>query len=459
MFHILKSETSLKPGVRGSGPIGRFALATMIVLAAAPLAAETLDDPMSWSLRSSFELKAESYKVKVAYADVIGGYESFMPTASYNINRILTSQIDYSPSPTSIVNIGNGLNTIQNREPNAYAFAVSLPLFDGFKRYNDLQAARSGFAAAVQTRADREQTVLLNVANAYLAVLRDRAIIALRHRQIAALQSIQLSVSLKSSVHDATIGDEALADSRVEAATAALEQAQADLEADQIEMRRLADVEVSPSAKAPRAEAFVPTSVSAVVDRVRALNPKILASRLLAESARHSARSAYAAFLPQANLVVTHAELGANSPTYFKTKDTTVLAEIKVPLYTPGEFAGVSKTSAAAQQKFYESLDTERSVVASARTAFTRYRSLVAQVTQAGRRVAQLSRAVDSLRKEQAIGMRTTVDVLNTIDERGEAAVALARLQYERDSAAYSLGAVMNGLGPDKPAPVELAGR
>lgn len=434
----------------------RLASGAIIALAVTPLAAETIDDPMSWTLRRSFDLKAEDYKVKVAYADVIGGYEAFLPTASYNIDRILTSQIDYSPSPAGVFNIGNGLNTIQNREPNAYSFAVSLPLFDGFKRYNDLQAAKSGYAAAVQARADRRQSVLLDAATAYLSVLRDRAIVNLRRRQIAALQEIYASVSLKTSLHDATVGDEALAQSRVDAATTALEQAQADLEADQIEAHRLADADVSPTARAPRAGDMVPASVSAVVDRVRAANPKIIATRLLAESARYSASSAYAAFLPQANLVVTHGETGANSPTYFKTKDTTVSAQIKVPLYTPGEFAGVSKSSAAAQQKFYESLDMERAVVASARTAFARYRSLTTQVGQARRRVAQLSRAVESLRKEQAIGMRTTVDVLNTIDERGEATVTLARLEFERDHAAYTLGAAMNRLGPTD-APVDVA--
>ena len=52
----------------------------------------------------------------------------------------MSSKISYSPD-VSVLD-ANGANTTATREPNGYGVQASLPLFDGFKRYNNLRAAQ-----------------------------------------------------------------------------------------------------------------------------------------------------------------------------------------------------------------------------------------------------------------------------------------------------------------------------
>ena len=401
---------------------------------------------MHWALRSSFDVKADDERQAAAEARLLGTFEAFLPTVGYAISRRVDSKLTYSPEFITDPTIPGGGDFLQRRQPNEDGFLLTMPLFDGFKRWNELQAARSSAEAGRGLRDAKAQQILFDTASAYLAVLRDRAIIRLRQAAIADVTKVAKSVAMKREVFDATNAELALADSRVIDATIGLEQARAALVASEAELIRLAGIDANPTGLPQVPHALLPGSLDELQAILLRANPTLLAARLDAESSDYLAKASYAQFLPQVNLTFAHGRRGPVSVTPFRVRETSTMVQAIIPIYQPGEFGNVALAHANARQKQYESLDLERTLVAKATVAFKQRRSFLTQVAQAEQRVRRISRAVEARTIELGIGSMTIVDVLNTVNELAEARIAKINLEFARDQATYSLAAVINRL-------------
>lgn len=416
------------------------------LLLAGPAPAETLDTSMHWALRDSYDRKADDARQAAAEARVLGGYEAFLPTAAYVVTHRLDSNIRYSPDFTSTPEAPIGIDTVPRRQPEVEAFQLSLPLFDGLRRYHDLESARSAAAAGRELQNDKTQQILYDTASAYLAVLRDRTILRLRQVAIADVAKVARSVAVKLEVHDATLADSALAESRVTAAIAAHEQAKANLLASELALARLAGPTANPSGLPRIPSALLPRSLDELRSTLLQTNPRLLAARLNADSAASSAKVAYARFAPQLNFVFAHTRQGAVSNYPYKVRDTSAMLQARIPIYDPGEFADVARGHALADQRSFESLDLERTVLTQASTAFVQRTSLIVQTKLAAKRVRRIEDAVLGRKMELRLGSMTIVDLLNTLAELTEANVAKINIEFERDRITYSLASAMNRL-------------
>ncbi|GJE19363.1 TolC family protein [Methylobacterium marchantiae] len=435
----------------GAGSVGALARIGWTVLGILAVSgtgarAESIDEAMGWALRSSFDRKADDERQAAVEAQVISGWEAFLPTMGYAVNRRLDSKIKYSPDFVSDPTVPGGTDALQRWQPNTSGFQLSLPLFDGFKRYNDLQAARSASAAGRGLQDAKAQQILLDTASAYLAVLRDRAIVQLREAAIADVSKVARSVALRREVHDATNAEAALAESRVIAATISLEQAKSNLVASETELVRLAGPAANPTALPLVPNALLPSSLGELRGILVRANPTLVAARLDAESAAFTAKASYAQFLPQLSLEVTHGRRGPVSLTPYRVQDTSTMLQALIPIYQPGEFGNVAREHAIARQKSYVAQDLENTLIAQATAAFKQRRSTIEQVGQAEQRVRKITRAVQGRQMELRLGSMTVVDILNTVAELAEARVAKINLEFARDRATYALAAVVNRL-------------
>ncbi len=427
-----------RPGTRSASSLAVLSLAGGLAVGLAGLAgsgalAQTLNETMHWALRSSFDKKADNERQAGAEARVLSTYEAFLPTVGYALNHRLDSSITYSPDVYTDPSNPTASDTVPRRQPHNDGFQLTLPLFDGFKRYHDMQAAKSAAAAGRGLQAAKTQQILLETASAYLAVLRDRTVVRLREVAIADVAKVARSVAARRETFDATNAEVALAQSRVIAAEAALEQAKANLLASEAELERLAGPSANPSSLPNVPNALLPKSLDELRAALLGESPKLIAARLDAEAANYNAKASYARLSPQLNLQFNHSKRGWVSNTPYKVTDTTTMLQAVVPIYQPGEFGEIARDRALARQKSYETLDLERRVVAEATVAFTRRRSSMKQVAQANDRVRKLVRAVQGRQMELRLGTMTIVDILNTVSELADAQVAKINLEYSRD--------------------------
>ena len=442
-----RDRARLRPAFSSLARLALFLAALTGLVGGAGFAnAETIDDSMNWALRSSLAAQGDNARQAAAEAKLRGSVDAFMPTVSYVQEHILSSKITYSPDFS--VPDASGADSTPRHEPNASGIQASLPLFDGFKRYNNYQAAKTSVDAGKYLQVDKRQQILLDAANAYLALIRDRKIVSLRQKQVADIGEIASRTKARFSVRDVTLTDVDISQSRLLAAQTALEQAQADLQASQVEYARITGVQPGALPDPHIPTDCVPATVEELKEALVRSNPKFQAARLDSIAAGYAAKAAVADVPPQVNLVASSMEQTDISDALNRAHDNTVKIQMRVPIYEPGALPRISEASALARQKSWETADSQQQGVAAATSLYLRHQSTIAQVERANARVGTMLRAVNGYRIERAAGFRTVVDILNAQNELTEAQLARVNLEFARDSQVFTIAASLARLGP-----------
>ena len=441
------------------GRLPSRATIALAILAIGPVvvSAETIDDSMNWALRSSFSVQADNQRQVGAEARLRGSIDAFMPTVAYVQERVLSSRIYYTPD-YSIQDL-SGIDTTSRQEPNSKGFQASLPLFDGFRRYNNFRSARLGVDAGKYLQLDKRQQTYLDAATAYLSILRDRQIVALRKKQVTDISQIAQRTKVRFSVRDATLTDVDISQSRLLAAEAGVEQAQADLQVSEIEYTRITGNR--PGYLPPPHVPFesIPASAEQVEQAVVASNPKLMASRLGAVAAGYDAEAKLADVMPQVNLIASSLEQTDISAALYKARDNTVKVQLRMPIYEPGALPRIHEAAALARQKSWENADSQKLGVSQVTGLYVRYQSTLGLIGRANARVRAMQRAVEGYRIERAAGFRTVIDILNAQNELTEAETARVNIEFARDSQVFTIAASLARLGPGIPtaAPAQVS--
>lgn len=425
--------TGTLPAFAEAGPNGRAAQAFQV---AATASAEGVDRTLEKALQESAKLKAEEARRDGTKAGVDAAVAAFLPTVSFTTDWALRGAVGYSaPQP------GN------TPTPSTIGVTVSQPIFDGFRRYNDLKRARAAETAGTYALADARQQVLLDAAAAHLAVIRDTAIVALRSRSLAHYAEIAKSTRARFDGGDATKTDIDQSESRRELAVAELERARGDLAASRAEYAKLAGN--APHGTLVRAgvpDRALPRSEEELVELARSSNPRIGAADSNAVAARFAAKAAVGEFLPAVDLQVARERIYGYSATIDRQDSFAVKLQVRVPIYSPSTMPKVREARALAMQRHYEAVDTRDGVVASARTAFSRHRAAQARAAALSRQTALARRALEGVSKELLGGQRSVLDLLNAQEEVTNAEIGRVSAEYERDYTAYVILATIGRL-------------
>jgi outer membrane protein TolC len=435
----LKRCRSLHGWILATGLLAQTALVS-------PVRAQSLDQALDLSLRSSISLQSDNARQDVSVARLRGSIDAFMPTVSFVQERILTSKITYSPEITVPTTLGG--DSTARSDPNLFAFQASLPLFDGFKRYNNFRSASLGVESGKFLQLEKRQQVLLDTATAYLAILRDRKIVDLRRRQVGDIATIADRTKARFSVRDATLTDVDLANSRLLASQVALDQAMSDLTASNIEFTRLTGVEPTTLAEPRVPIDLIPETADDLRACLLQSNPRIRAARLDATAAGYLAKSQVSDLLPQVNLVALHGRQSNISEALQSATNSTIKVQVRVPIYEPGTFAKIGESNAIARQKSWDALDSEKQSTAAITSLFYTRLSTLTQIGRATARVGAMQKAVKGYQIEQSAGFRTIIDILNARNELTEAQVARVALEFNRDKLTFTLAAALARLGP-----------
>lgn len=426
--------------------LGSTALITLFAVGHA--SAGDIGDAMGWALRTDTSLTADSYRQRATEARLRGSISAFLPTIEWQQQTILSSRYAYSPD---IAAPDSGPDTLARREPDQFGLQATLPLFDGFKRYNTYRAAKLSVESGRFVSRNARQQVMLDAATAYLSIVRDRAIVGFRRQQVDNIARIYGLTQKRYELRDSTQTDVALARSRLTAAQVALDAARSDLASSEIEFTRVTGTAPGHFASVRPPDALIPPSRDILRAALVSDNPQLNAARLDAKAAGFTADAAKSELLPTINLIAGHSQQNNTAPYTPKITDTTVKLQIRIPIFEPGAYSHIEEAKAVAIQKRYEVIDSERRTVSSADSLFETRRSLMRQASEAAARVQAMRKAVEGYRIEQEAGYRTIVDTLNALNELAEAQVFSAQIVFTRDKSTYMLAAALGRLEePDR---------
>jgi outer membrane protein len=317
-------------------------------------------------------------------------------------------------------------------------------LFRGGRTYAEIGKAKANVRAARADLLASEQTVLLAAATAYMDVVRDAAIVNLRRHNVDVLRRQKDATALEFRAGSLTRTDVAQAEARLAGAQAALTAAEGQLAISRATFVQVIGRPAETLEERPGGPAALPTTEDATLQVAERGNPALIQAQELAKAADYAVDEAIGTMLPEANVLAGYqysqqsyaSALGAGQV----TQGLSAQLQLNIPIYQGGaEQAAVRQ---AKQQRAQAQLNvsvTDRQVRSAVASAWNSYQAALANIDSNEATAKSNEIAFTGVSKEQRVGGRTVLDVLNAQQELLNAQVAVVTSRRDATVAAYQV--------------------
>ncbi len=326
----------------------------------------------------------------------------------------------------------------QETNPRSYGVTVRQPIFDGFGTVAGTSQAENLVEAGRASLATTEQTVLLSAVSAYLAVVRDTAVLDLNRSNEKVLQAQLEATQVRFDVGELTRTDVAQAEARLQGAIAARIQAEGQLTASRAIYRQVIG-EDPVDVKMPTETVQLPSSR----DESVALSPgapTVRAAQYQERAAKDDIDVQFSDLLPTVAIEGSYQrqqDLGVRDS---EADVGSVLGQVTIPLYQAG--APDSRVRQSKQRYMQSKRLTDEALRAAEQEAVNAWQALetaIAQSRSFEEQVRATELALEGVRQEQEVGARTILDVLDAQQEVLNAQVSLVSSQTDGVVAQFRL--------------------
>ena len=402
-----------------------------MVSSAASAAAETLTEAWINAYLDNPALAAQRARLRATDEAVPQALAGWRPTIMF------TGAIGEAQATTPSL-FGTGSDKV-TFTPNTLDLNVTQPIFTSGRTAAQVrQAEHTVLAQRAQTVAIEEQT-LLAVAQAYLDVVRDQAVLELNVNNVQVLQRQLEAVEDQARVGQVTRTDVAQAQSRLALATADRQQAEGNLRSSRAAYARVVG-HAPEKLTGPTERPSLPATLAEATGLASGGNPNVLAAQFAAEAGEDAVKAARGLLGPQIS-IVGDVSRQSDTVTLGRTvTESSVVARMTMPLYEAGTV--YSQTRAAKEaviQLRDELLDARRGAVQLATRDWELMQSLRERVTSLKSTIRAAEIALDGVRQEAQVGARTVLDVLNAEQELLTDSVNLAIAEHDLALAEFDL--------------------
>ena len=321
---------------------------------------------------------------------------------------------------------------------------VTQMIFRGGRTYAEIGQAKAQVRAARAQLLAAEQTVLLGAATAYMDVVRDTAIRDLRQQNVEVLRKQRNMTALEFKAGSLTRTDVAQSEARFATAGAELVRAEGQLAISRSNFLQAIGRPAETLEETPALPSIVPANEEDALGLALKQNPALVSAQENERAASYAVDDAIGALLPEVSVQGGYAysqqsyssSIGAGSVVH----GLGVMANINVPIYQGGaEEASIRQAKELHTQAQLNVNATDlqvRNAVSSAWNGFQAAQASIAsnQATQKADEIAFMG-----VRKEQQVGGRTILDVLNAQQELLNAQVAVVTSQRDATVAAFQV--------------------
>lgn len=280
----------------------RILFAAMMLAAALPALGQqkawTLEECIDYALEHNISVKQSSLNVEQREIELSTAKSSYMPAVATSLSQ------NYS--------FGRGLtedNTYRNVNTTntSLSLGAELPLFDGFRKKNNLIYSKLNLSAATEDLEKIKDDIRTSVAGAYVQILYNTEILGVARRQVGidSLQVVRLEqMTLNGKASEAELAQQkaALAASRLQAV-----EAENSLSMSLLEMTQLLELD-SPEGFAVAAfpeeafDAVVLESAQDIYEQALGIRPAIRSEQLRLDAAQTNISIAKAGYYPSLSL-------------------------------------------------------------------------------------------------------------------------------------------------------------
>lgn len=297
-----------------------------------------------------------------------------------------------------------------------YKGSVSQSVFNGFQTYNSVKAADSSAKAEIENLYNVEQAVLLDASSAYLDVVRDEAIVKLQKNNEHLLKK-QLDETLaRFNVGEVTRTDVAQSRASYAQAQSDLISAEGNLAISRDDYMRIVGKEPTEVHFPENLAGMFPTDFKSAMDYAKNNNYGLLAAQKSLKAAKYNVKSNEGALLPEVSFTASSGKNTVSSHNGINpsTRSNEYTVEMSMPLYAGGATRAKIRKSKYQRWAAQEQLrNAERAVVSGVTASWEMMQTSKSNISSIQEQIKASAIALEGTQKEEALGNRTVLDVLN----------------------------------------------
>ena len=308
-----------------------------------------------------------------------------------------------------------GTNTVDGYS-KGYKGTITQSVFNGFQTYNSVKAADSSAKAELQNLYSVEQSVLLSASAAYLDVVRDEAIVKLQKNNEQLLKKELDETMARFNVGEVTRTDVAQSRASYAQAQSDLISAEGNLAISKDEYLRIVGKEPSDVHFPENLSNMFPSDFDSAMNYAKNNNYSLLAAQKALKAAKYNVKSNEGALLPSVDFKASSGKNTVSSHNGINpsTRSNEYTLEMSVPLYSGGATRAKIRKSKYQRWAAQEQLrDAERAVVSGVTASWEMMQTSKSNITAIQEQIKASAIALEGTRKEEALGNRTVLDVLN----------------------------------------------
>jgi outer membrane protein len=387
-----------------------------VTLAAPARAAEpeTLTQALVQAYNNNATLQEQRASLRATDEDVPTALSGWRPTVDLTgtFGRITGTNEDQTINP--LTGVATRATLSETRNEAIGQAQVTQPIYSGGKTIAQTRQAKNTVYAARATLLATEQTVFLNVVNAYVTVITDQHLVALDQSDVDVLTQQLHATNDQFHVGEITFTSVAQAQASLAQAKEQVEVAQGNLQTARENFRQLVGAYPSDHLIPPQPLDLPVASKRQAGAAAIGNNPNVISAEFTDAASKDAVDVAFSTLLPQ--LSVQASAFSESNPSGPNTRSNggQVLGELTVPLYQGGaEYSAIRQARAKAQQSFASIIDAQRTAYSQATQAWEGLVASRAAIVSTNAEIKSNAIALDGTEREELVGTRTTLDVLN----------------------------------------------
>ena len=424
-----------------------------LVVAAAPVRAETLADAMAYGYEASGLLEQNRALLRAADEDVAQAVSALLPVVNWVVNA--NAFTPASPPPFSLESPIPGLPPLIPAQPDTrnlvgdveltatLSLSASLLLYDNGATRLAIDAQKETVLATRQSLLDVEQQVLYRIVEAYVDLQSAQEFVTLRENNVRLITEQLRAARDRFEVGEVTLTDVAQAEARLAAA-------QTELAVEQgVYFRAVEEFRAAVGREPGNLQPAPPADVTRSIPEARAIalrnHPALLQAQHNVMAAELTVLRAEAAMNPTLSL---GAEVGLDEDW---NDSARVGLELSGPIYQGGRLSSQVRQAIARRDAARGALlVTAQRIEQNVGNAYSFLEVAKANIVATAEGVRAARAAFEGIREEATLGARTTLDVLDAEQELLDARANQIRAQYEETKASYALLSTMGLLTAER---------
>jgi outer membrane protein len=411
--------------------------------------AETLPDAIALAYDTNPTLQAQRASQRALDETYVQARTGYRPVLTAT-GSVTTS--DTSPTPLFTANPVNSSGVTLN---------LTQPLYTGGRVSSAVTAAEADVLAGREGLRRVEQSVLQSVIQAYVDVRRDQERLAISQDNVNVLQRQLQESNARFEVGEITRTDVAQTQARLAAAQALFASAQAQLAISRASYAAVVGQNPGELAPEPPIQPLLPATVEQAFDAAEHNNPQIRQSDYTEQGSAARVAAAKAQTRPsvslRGSLGWTGGSVGGGSPFVDYSRNVTASAVINQNIFTGGLIT--SQVRQAAERNNIDRIGIEgarRQVLQLVSQSWNQLLGARANLVANEEQVRAAAIAFEGTRQEAQVGLRTTLDVLNTEQDLRNAQFALVNARHDEYVAGAAVLAAMGALNAKAMANVQV---